>query len=107
MIDELLALSDDKLPIIVLQGDHGPQLNADDWPYSEAYLKERFGILNAYFLPNTKCQTLYNSISPVNTFRLIFNQYFHTHLPLLSDISYYAPPRPPFYWTAWHNNEPK
>jgi hypothetical protein len=103
MIDELLALSQDKLPIIIVQSDHGPQLNASGWPYSEAYLKERFGILNAYFLPDTKCRVLYSAISPVNTFRLIFNQYFQTHLPLLSDVSYYAPPSPPYYWAPWHD----
>ncbi len=108
IIDKLLMLSADKPPIIIVQGDHGPQMFLKGWPYSEAYLKERFGILNAYFLPGTKSTELYRSISPVNSFRVIFNQYFQTHLPLLPDISYYA--RPEYAsceWTAWHNDQKK
>jgi len=31
---------------------------------------------------------MYNNISPVNTFRVIFNHYFGTNLPLLKDKSY-------------------
>ncbi len=107
MIDQLLTLSKDSLPIIIVQSDHGPQANIDKWPYSEAYLKERFGIVNAYFLPGVTKECLYNNISPVNSFRVVFNQYFQAHLPLLPDTSYYAPLNPPYYWMAWHDNANK
>jgi len=33
---------------------------------------------------------MYPSITPVNTFRLIFNAYFGTDLKLLPDISYFS-----------------
>ena len=69
-------------PIIIIQGDHG----------QNAYPKEeRLAILNAYYLPNHGSQSLYPAISPVNSFRVIFNQYFGGRFDLLTDASYYSP----------------
>ena len=67
-------------PIIIIQGDHGLFSSNLDW---------RFGILNAYYLPGHN-DLLYPKITPVNTFRLIFNSYFGTDYQLLPDISYYS-----------------
>ena len=67
-------------PIIIIQADHGLFSSNPDW---------RFGILNAYFLPG-KNDLLYPTITPVNTFRLVFNNYFRTDYQLLPDISYYS-----------------
>lgn len=68
-------------PIIILQGDHGPWLQP----------RERlFRIFNAYYLPGHS-DKLYPSISPVNTFRLVFDEYFGGQYPLLEDRSYYSP----------------
>jgi len=90
MIDSIIKTSD-KPPIIVLQGDHGPALNWN-YPYSNDYLKQRLSILNAYLLPNHRSSALYSSITPVNSFRVILNEYFKAGLPLLPDLSYSAPP---------------
>jgi len=65
-------------PVIILQGDHGP-LQKD----------LQMKILNAYYLPDG-AEALYPSISPVNSFRVVFNKYFSTKFPLLEDISYYS-----------------
>lgn len=74
--------------IIILQADHGPA-SMLDWETAEnTNLKERFAILNAYYLPNRDRVQLYDSITPVNTFRVIFNRYFGTDLELLEDESY-------------------
>jgi len=62
-------------PIIVLQGDHGQDGN------------NRYTNLNAYYLPNGD-KNLYKSITPVNSFRLIFNDYFGADYPLLPDVSH-------------------
>jgi hypothetical protein len=70
-------------PVIILQGDHGSWLPADH----SAQMK----ILNAYHLPGGS-GTLYPSISPVNSFRVVFNEYFDANLPLLEDKSYYSAP---------------
>jgi hypothetical protein len=64
-------------PIILLQGDHGYQ---DGGP-------GQYTILNAYFLPNGYAN-LYPSITPVNSFRIILNEYFGAAYPLLPDASY-------------------
>ena len=66
--------------IIILQGDHGLLVSP----------AERVAILNAYYLPDGENAWLYPSISPVNTFRGIFNQYFHADYELLEDRSYFS-----------------
>ncbi len=66
-------------PIIIIQGDHGWTMDA------------RLDILNAYYLPGEGSQALYPGITPVNTFRLIFNQYFEGNYPYLEDVSYFSP----------------
>lgn len=68
-------------PIIILQGDHGPWLQPQN---------KLFRILNAYYLPDHS-DKLYRSISPVNSFRLVFDEYFGGKYPLLEDRSYYSP----------------
>jgi len=79
----MLAIVDDLIkgssqpPIIILQGDHGvPRLPG--WNDT---------ILNAYYLPGGGEAALYPGISPVNTFRVIFDQYFAGQLSLLPDAS--------------------
>ena len=44
--------------------------------------------LAAYYLPDSGAASLYPSMSSVNTFRVVFNTYFGTDLPLLPDTSY-------------------
>jgi len=74
-------------PIIIIQGDHGPSY-ADN-------RTGRAGILNVYYLPKG-AGDLYPGISPVNTFRLIFNTYFGGKFMLLDDVSYYSKISDPF-----------
>ncbi|HEY9075224.1 MAG TPA: hypothetical protein VIO61_01685 [Anaerolineaceae bacterium] len=64
-------------PIIILQGDHSFSSNPAD----------RHKILNAYYLPRGNKNAVYATITPVNTFRLVFSQYFGERLPLLNDES--------------------
>lgn len=62
-----------------------------DWESAEnTNLRERFSMLNAYYLPNGDGVQLYDSITPVNTFRVLFNYYFGTELELLEDESYFS-----------------
>ena len=80
MIDTILSESKTP-PIIVLQGDHGPWIQPNP---------QHFFILNAYYLPDHTDQ-LYPQISPVNSFRYIFNTYFGGKYDMLPDITYYSP----------------
>jgi hypothetical protein len=64
-------------PIIVLQGDHAPHVIASGY--------DKHKILDAYYFPDGKSSVLYQTITPVNTFRLILREYFGSTLPLLPD----------------------
>ncbi len=79
-IDILLAESETP-PIIIIQGDHGPWMQPKD---------RRMWILNAYYLPEHNDE-LYPTITPVNTFRLVFNAYFGGNYDMLKDVSYFSP----------------
>jgi hypothetical protein len=91
-VDTILARSPTP-PIIIIQGDHGAAYTAtrpifvNTVPGKE-YASEQMRILNAYYLPGAPRETVYDSISPVNTFRAIFNAYFDAGLPLLEDRNY-------------------
>ncbi len=93
LIDRILADSATP-PIIVLQADEGPfpaTTRKEDFNWHGAtreQLLEKSGILNAYYLPRGKADSLYPSITPVNSFRAILNEYFGTALPLLPDRTY-------------------
>jgi hypothetical protein len=78
-------------PIIIIQSDHGPGMSLDHRLMELSDLHERMSILNAYYLPGEKTDQLYVGITPVNTFRVIFNEYFGANLPLLEDRSFYSP----------------
>jgi hypothetical protein len=60
-----------------------------DWTkVPRAELREKMRILNALYLPGQDPAPLHQSMTPVNTFRIIFNRYFGTNLPLLPDRNY-------------------
>jgi len=70
-------------PVIILQADHG----SGEVPGME----QRTAILNA-ILVKEECQdSLYPSMTPVNSFRAIFNCYFDAGLPMLPDNVYWSP----------------
>ncbi|MDR3575011.1 MAG: hypothetical protein P4L50_14215 [Anaerolineaceae bacterium] len=69
-------------PVIIIQGDHG-----EPWGINF----DRMTILNAYYLPGLDySKALYPSITPVNSFRVVFDQYFHGNFPLLPDKTYFS-----------------
>jgi hypothetical protein len=95
MVDALLA-SENK-PIIILQSDEGPfpqHFPGEDVDWSKATeedFQEKFRILNAVYFPGKPAGQRYPSMSSVNTFRIVFNEYFGADLPLLADRSYAIP----------------
>jgi len=95
-ITEILEKKKVNPPIIIVQGDHGPgsELNWENPALSN--VRERFSILNAYFLPGTETDFLYPSITPVNSFRLVMNKYFDASHEILPDHSYFSSPLLPY-----------
>lgn len=88
-IDGILA-SSPKPPVVILQSDHGSALRWDAKSLERTDLKERLSILNAIYLPPGEGVPFYDEMTPVNTFRLLFNHFFGTKLELLKDRSYFA-----------------
>jgi hypothetical protein len=89
-IDTIIANSETP-PVIILQGDHGPVSGLTLRDINDVDLEERMSILNAYYLPYSGNQRLYSSITPVNSFRVIFKYYFNASYEPLEDISYFSP----------------
>jgi hypothetical protein len=63
-------------PIIIVMGDHGYVLE-----------ERRYNNLMAFHFPDGGNASLYPTITPINTFRLISNLYFGTNLELRNDVS--------------------
>ena len=99
LIDDILESSENP-PIIIFQSDegsrpyNGQKSGKSLYDFADAtddYLLERTGIQNAYFFPDQNYAELYQGISPVNTFRTIFRQYFNIDTPNLEDKTYVFP----------------
>ena len=97
VVDAILAGAERPVAII-LQGDHGGGMTLD-WHQPERMIAERFPVLNAYLLPGGGARRLYPGISPVNTFRVLYNHYFGAEYPLLPDRSYFADQDRPYVFT--------
>ncbi len=97
-IDSIISNSP-RPPIIILQGDHGPGSMTDWEDINKTDMKERMSIFNAYYLPDDGDKELYPSITPVNTFRIVFNHYFCTSYDLLKDESYFSNHKHPYKFT--------
>jgi hypothetical protein len=82
MIESILD-SYDTSPVIILQADHGSG--------AVEGMTQRISILNAILVEESCRKDLYPTLTPVNTFRVIFNCYFDAGLPLTSDTVYYSP----------------
>ena len=88
-ITQILSRSS-RPPIIILQADHGPGDVLGWEAMTGSALRERMSILNAYYFPGQEYGTLYESITPVNTFRVVANLHYGTSHQLLQDRSYYS-----------------
>jgi hypothetical protein len=89
VVEGILAGSEAQ-PIIILQADHGPGSRLNWSSAEESDLEERTGILNALYLPGAGAESLYPTLSPVNTFRLVLSEYFGSDCRPLPDLSYFS-----------------
>ncbi len=93
IVPQIIANSSTPL-IIVIQGDHGPTVASSP--------RSRMSNLSAYLLPGVDAP-FYPKLTPVNTFRIIFNEYFGQNLELLEDVSLYSDYTDPFNFKVIQN----
>lgn len=94
-VDAILEKSETP-PVIVIQGDHGPGSSLD-WKNPDlAGVRERFAILYACLVPEDLKKNLYPEVTPVNTFRFLFNGLFGLKIEMEPDRCYYSGPEDAF-----------
>jgi hypothetical protein len=81
---EWIKLHNKNNTIIIIEGDHGFR----DLPPSMD--RFHFPNFNAIYFPDNEYNQFYPQMSPVNTFRIVFNHYFGLNLPLLKDSSIFV-----------------
>jgi len=96
-----ILASSPRPPIIVIHADHGPG-SVPDWDrLTREQVLRQHDIFYAVYLPPSAVRmppqlALYDSITPVNTFRIILPRFFDTTMALLPDRSYFSIFRYPY-----------
>jgi hypothetical protein len=96
-LEGLLALPEDRRPIIILQADEGhwfkeatnkgEEKSSFDWATATPdQLEIKFGILNAWYVPGSVDLELDPRMTAINTFPVLFDRYFGLDYPLLPDL---------------------
>jgi hypothetical protein len=95
IVGYLLAGPEQTRPIVIIEGDEGPLMcqSTDCVMNTREYLRIRLGNLVAMYLPGTD-EVLSDTFTPVNTFRVVFRDYFGAELETLPDRSF-----------TWPNND--
>jgi hypothetical protein len=84
VIDDIL-LDSNRKAIIIIQSDHGERTKINWKNPTEEMIKQGLNNINAIYFPNATNNFSYEKISNVNSFRIIFNEYFNTEFELLDD----------------------
>jgi hypothetical protein len=90
VVSALLA-TDGPKPVIVIQSDEGPfppRYRSEDRSWHDATvdeLREKMGILNAFYFADGDYRALDPEMTSVNTFRILFDKYFGTELGRLPE----------------------
>jgi hypothetical protein len=93
-IENLLENSDDP-PIIIIQSDTGPDIGFSD-ATNELRQVSRMSIFNAYYFPNEKYDLLYDDITPINSFRVVFDSQFQTNYGVVEDKIFFSTYEKPY-----------
>ena len=92
IVDQILAkYPDGAKPVILFQGDHGSGAMYHHDIADRGILWERSSIFYAYYVPPGVAFDPGPAVTPVNTFRLLFNGLFGERYERLPDKTYFAP----------------
>jgi len=92
-------LESDKKPIIILQGDTGSGFGINSKNPTNPMMKERMSNLNAIYFPDNNYDSVYDGMTPVNTFRIVFNEFFNEDYTLLQDKNFWSESDRPYKYT--------
>ena len=91
LVDLATRLKAGKTPaIVVVHGDHGPGARYSHLSLDNTDVSERLPIFLGMHVEGLSDASMPSNMSPVNTFRLIFNFRFGSRLPLLANRSFYS-----------------
>jgi hypothetical protein len=72
--------------LIILQSDHG-FTDFEGGPSKPALFFKNY---SAFYFPDKNYSSLYDTMSNINTFPVIFNKYFGMNIPLQKDTSVFV-----------------
>ena len=90
LIDQILSVAGPRPLVILLQADHGSRSMGGWDELTQIDFKERMDILSAYYFSDGDYGALYDSVSPVNSLRVVFDKYFGTRYGRLPDRSIFV-----------------
>ena len=82
IIDQVMRASGDHA-LIILQSDHGFR----DFEGGPSHPQLFFKNYSAFYFPDKDYSHLYDTMSNINTFPVVFNKYFGTNIPLQKDTT--------------------
>ena len=82
-IDSLKSIYRDKEFVIIIQGDHGYKFEEED----PLFDREGCSILYSVYCSDRSYPGFNHSFNSVNGFRVLFNKYFRTNLPIQENLS--------------------
>jgi hypothetical protein len=74
--------------VIILQSDHGFR----NFEGAASHPRTFFQNYSAFYFPDKNYSALYDTMSNINTFPVIFNKYFGTNIPLQQDTTVFLTP---------------
>jgi len=94
LVDTILSQNNNS--IIIIQGDTGSAFSGAWGNPSEDLIIERMSNLNAIYFPNGNYEAFSEYVTPVNSFRIVFNEFFDASYTLLEDSMYWSTNNKPY-----------